>query len=105
MNTLDSEAEASRGTRKRDSAPPSPGFDRQLRPDDRLNATARLIWLLCALSHRYGFANMSVARMASELRVSSRTTIDTGLNRVRALGLFTREGRSGPERAKKYRRV
>jgi hypothetical protein len=42
-------------------------FDRQLRADRRFNITARLACLMVVLSHRHGFASMSVDRMAEEL--------------------------------------
>jgi hypothetical protein len=78
-------------------------FERRLRADTRLNAAARLAWLMCALSHKYGSAYMAAPRMASELGVST-NTVRAGLKKLITLGLFEPE-RVGSRRPNKYRRA
>jgi hypothetical protein len=63
-------------------------FDRVLRGDPRINVTARLGWLMTALSHRSGYASMKVARMAAELGAAPASVRQARQKLVR-LGLFT----------------
>src|SRR5437016_653733 len=82
-------------------------FERVLRAQPRLNATCRLAWLMCALSHKYGSAYMAVPKMAVALGVSA-NTVRNGLKKLVALGLFEREPsgkRRGPNRYRRTRPI
>jgi hypothetical protein len=64
-------------------------LDRALRADQRLNITARLAWLMTALSHRRGFASMSIKRMARELNAAP-VAVRQARKRLVRLGVFTK---------------
>jgi hypothetical protein len=86
-----------REPRSTERAPSPRYFEQQLRADPRLNVTARCGWLMTALSHRSGFASMSVDRMARELNATPAAVRQARQKLVR-LGLFAADGW-------KYRRV
>jgi len=85
-------------------ASPLAQFARQLRADSRLNATARLAWLLTDLSRRQP-ASMSRANLARELGGISQNTLDRALQQVvYALALFERQDGVKGHRAARYSR-
>jgi hypothetical protein len=75
-------------------------FERQVRGDARLNASARVIWLLAALSGA-GPATMSGSNMAKQVGCTTET-VRAAIGRAVDAGLFERRRKPGRSRTPSY---
>jgi hypothetical protein len=66
-------------------------FPRLVLVDTRLPITARVAWLMVALSHKNGFASMKAERMATVLN-STPEAVEKARRKLVKLGLFARDG-------------
>jgi hypothetical protein len=79
-------------------------FEMRIRADRGLNVTTRLLWLLCALSHKYGFTFLTEAEMARQLNTSVRQ-VQISLRAIIAAGYFRQVRPRGIHRPLQYHRV
>lgn len=79
-------------------------FEMKIRADVWLNVTARLLWLLTALSHRRGYTYLTKAAMAGQLGTSVRQ-VQISLRVVIEAGYFRQVRPTGIHRPRQYHRV